>query len=238
MKYTTLISGSNSELAFDTIKQLSKKNKLVLITSDKKKLINKIKSLKILIIEQSYNKIEDINAYLEKKKIKINSIIHFNGVHGFDNIQNISKEKFDFFFNANCFSFLNLIKLTKNLKIYNRLHSVVSISSVSSLNGNKGISLYSSSKSALNNLIKSAALELSKKKIRVNSIVLGHIDKGMGKKVANFLNTEQLKKLENKHPLGFGEDKDLFNAIDFLIDKNKSKWITGTNLVVDGGYLI
>ena len=238
MKYTTLISGSNSELAFDTIRQLSKKNKLVLITSDKKKLIKKIKSLKILIIQQNSEKIEDINAYLEKKKIKINSIIHFNGVHGFDNIQNISKDKFDFFFNANCYSFLSLIKLTKNLKIYNKLHSVVSVSSVSSLNGNKGISLYSSSKSALNNLIKSAALELSRKKIRVNSIVLGHIDKGMGKKATKFLNTEQLKKLENRHPLGFGEDKDLFNAIDFLIDKNKSKWITGTNLVVDGGYLI
>ena len=113
MKYTTLISGSNSELAFDTIQQLSKKNKLVLITSNKQKLLKKIKSLKILIIEQSYDKIENINAYLEKKKIKINSIIHFNGVHGFDNIQNISKDKFDFFFNANCFSFLNLIKTLK-----------------------------------------------------------------------------------------------------------------------------
>ncbi len=87
-------------------------------------------------------------------------------------------------------------------------------------------------------MVKSAAIELSKRKIRVNSIVLGHINKGMGKKVKNFLNSEQLKELENRHPLGFGEDKDLFNCLNFLIDKNKSKWITGTNLVLDGGYLI
>jgi len=238
LKHTTLISGSGSELAFKTILELSKKNNLVCITSNKEKFSKKLKNFKPIIIEDKNENIEDIASILEKKKIKINSIIHFNGIHGFNTIQNIPKSKFEDFFNVNCYSFLNLIKLTKYNNITKNLYSIVTISSVSSFQGNKGLSLYSASKTALNNLVKSAAIELSKRKIRVNSIVLGHINKGMGKKVKNFLNSEQLKELENRHPLGFGEDKDLFNCLNFLIDKNKSKWITGTNLVLDGGYLI
>ena len=40
----------------------------------------------------------------------------------------------------------------------------------------------------------------------------------------------------NKHALGFGSHRDVLNAVKFLVS-NESKWITGTELVVDGGYL-
>ena len=126
--------------------------------------------------------------------------MHFNGIHNFNLIQNVPKNLFENFFNSNCYSFLNLLKITKNQNISKKLHSIVTISSVSSFHGNKGISLYSASKAALNNIVKSAALELSSKKIRVNSIVLGHINKGMGAKVNKFLNDQQIKDLEKKTP--------------------------------------
>jgi NAD(P)-dependent dehydrogenase (short-subunit alcohol dehydrogenase family) len=238
LKNKILISGASSELALKTITNLSKKNNLICITSKKEKLSKKLKNLKPLIIEQRGSNISEIIDTLEKKKVSINSIIHFNGYHNFNLIQNVSKNLFDEFFNTNCFSFVNLLQLTKNQKITKNLHSIVTISSVSSFHGSKGISLYAASKAALNSIVKSAAIELSTRKIRVNSIVLGHINKGMGAKVNKFLNSKQIKDLENKHPLGFGNDVDLFNCINFLIDKNKSKWITGTNLVLDGGYLI
>ena len=57
-------------------------------------------------------------------------------------------------------------------------------------------------------------------------------------KTTNFLNEHQIKFLEEKHPLGFGNAEDLFHSIDFLIDSKKSRWITGTNFILDGGYLI
>ena len=47
----------------------------------------------------------------------------------------------------------------------------------------------------------------------------------------------KIKILEDKHPLGFGGYVDVLNGVKFLIDGN-SKWITGTNLVIDGGYLL
>ena len=65
---------------------------------------------------------------------------------------------------------------------------------------------------------------------------MGHINVGMGMQVKNFLNEKQLKNLEQKHLLGFGDVKDLVQSIKFLIDKKKSRWITGTNFYLDGGY--
>ena len=50
------------------------------------------------------------------------------------------------------------------------------------------LSLYRASKAAANNLVKSYALELSTKGIRVNSIILGHFEKGMSKETKKFLN--------------------------------------------------
>ena len=140
-------------------------------------------------------------------------------------------------YEVNCFSFIDIVKLMTNSNLSSNLKSIVTISSVASMSGNKGISLYSASKSSLNNIVRSFALELSGKKIRVNSIVLGHINLGMGKKTTKILNKEQMKNLENKHPLGFGKAEDLTNSIEFLIDSKKSRWITGVNFILDGGYL-
>ena len=78
---------------------------------------------------------------------------------------------------------------------------------------------------------------ISRKNIRVNNIILGHIEKGMGKKTQNYLNEKQLQELKNSHPLGFGKVEDLFYTLDFLLDSKKSRWITGSELVLDGGCL-
>jgi len=59
----------------------------------------------------------------------------------------------------------------------------------------------------------------------------------MGGKINKKLTRKQIKILEDKHPLGFGGYVDVLNSVKFLIDGN-SKWITGTNLVIDGGYLL
>ena len=138
----------------------------------------------------------------------------------------------------NVFSLINLIKFFSDYKYRDKKNSsIVSISSVSSLEGNKGISLYSSSKAATNNLVKCFAKELANKKIRINSIIVGHTTEGMGKKINTKLNKDQIDELMNKHALGFGSHRDVLNAVKFLVS-NESKWITGTELVVDGGYLI
>jgi len=233
MKKIIIISGSNSELAKEIAPKLKKKYELVFLYHSQKPKFDKIKnSIKIKHVLK--NDANDIFKKIKSISKNVHGIIHFNGIHNFKTLKLINREDFNNTFEINCLTFIKLIKLSY---YFENIQSILSISSVSSKKGNKGISLYSSSKAALNNLIKSASLELSGKKIRVNNIILGHIEKGMGKKTQTYLNESQLNELKEKHPLGFGKVEDLYYALDFLLDTKKSRWITGSELVLDGGYL-
>ena len=240
MKKILLISGANSGLANDIIGYFKKKNyQLILLTRNKIKNVRSEK--KIININYDFKSLKQekkLKDFISKNKIKISAVLHFNGMQDFSTINLISDEKFKKVYEANCLSFIKIVQLVNQEILSNSVKSIVTISSVASLGGEKGISLYSSSKASLNSLVKSFALELAKKKIRVNSIILGHILKGMGLNITKFLNDEQIKKLENKHPLGFGKPKDLFYLLDYLVDNERSGWVTGTNLILDGGFSI
>ena len=234
LKKAVLISGANSALARGVITELSNSKNIIMIYRKNKPKFNFKNSF--FYIKYDFTLDKNNILYLAKKinkKFKVSSIIHFNGLHVFSTFKITSNLKFRNVFDANCLSFINLTKLSYYL---DDVESVTTISSVSSLEGNKGISLYSSSKSALNNLVKCAAIELAQKKIRVNAIILGHVNNGMGEQVKKFLDKGQIRDLELKHPLGFGEIKDLIHSIKFLIDSKKSRWITGANFYLDGGY--
>lgn len=233
MKKSIIISGSNSELADGISDKLLKKYQLIFLYHSKKKKIRKQRNL--IHIKHSINDdISELYKKIEKKYKNIHGIIHFNGVHNFKTLKSVDLKDFNKTFEINCLTFIKLIKLSY---YFQNIKSILTISSVSSKSGNKGISLYSSSKAALNNLMRSASLELAGKNVRVNSVILGHIEKGMGKITQNYLNKEQLKNLENNHPLGFGKVEDLYFVLDFLLDVKKSRWITGSEIVLDGGYL-
>ena len=162
MKKTILLSGANSSLAQGVVKELIKKNNIILIYRKNKPKYNFGKSCFYIKYDFTSNK-DDILSLANKinKKFKVSSILHFNGIHAFSTFKIANNLKFRNIFDANCLTFINLIKLCY---YFNTVECVTTISSVSSLEGNKGISLYSSSKSALNNLAKCAAVELSKKK--------------------------------------------------------------------------
>ena len=79
------------------------------------------------------------------------------------------------------------------------------------------------------------AVELAKKKIRVNCISPGFIETEMMDSVSKKLGKEQMDKLKSEYLLGLGKPKDVANACLFLLS-DASRWITGINLPVDGGY--
>jgi 3-oxoacyl-[acyl-carrier protein] reductase len=113
--------------------------------------------------------------------------------------------------------------------------SIVFVSSVMAMAGSPGASAYALSKSALIGLAKSLAMELAPRRIRVNCVLPGFVKTPMLDRVSSSWDAEQRAAVESEHPLGFGEAKDIANAIAFLI-ADTGRWITGTSLVVDGGY--
>lgn len=110
--------------------------------------------------------------------------------------------------------------------------SIVFVSSIMSLVGTQINSLYAGSKSAIVGITRTLALEMAKEKIRVNSISPAFVETPMLDFIGQFIDIEENKK---DHPLGFGTPEDVANAIVFLLS-DASKWITGINLIVDGGY--
>ena len=96
---------------------------------------------------------------------------------------------------------------------------------------------YCATKASILGLVKASALEFAKRKIRVNAVLPGIINTPMTQKLFGQINENQISEIENMHPLGFGEVRDVVPTILFLISQNSS-WITGQSIVVDGGYSI
>jgi NAD(P)-dependent dehydrogenase (short-subunit alcohol dehydrogenase family) len=113
--------------------------------------------------------------------------------------------------------------------------SIVFLSSVTGLTGQSGHAAYAASKGAIIALTRALAVEVAGLDIRVNSVAPGVVLTEMGQQLLDTLTPEQSAVLETMHPLGLGRPNDVANAIVFLLAQT-SRWITGTTLVVDGGY--
>ena len=113
--------------------------------------------------------------------------------------------------------------------------SIVLMSSVMSVTGQSGLSLYSASKGSIDAAVRSMACELVQRNIRINSIVAGAVETEMHQRVSSNMSAETFQKYQDSHLMGFGQVEDIANAAAFLLS-DASKWITGTGMVVDGGY--
>jgi 3(or 17)beta-hydroxysteroid dehydrogenase len=116
--------------------------------------------------------------------------------------------------------------------------SIINISSVAGIVGTLDTSAYHASKGGVRIFTKAAALECSKAgydyNIRVNSVHPGVIKTAM---VEGLLNDEdKMKSALSWHPIGrFGEPEDVAYGVLYLAS-DESKFITGAELVIDGGW--
>jgi|TARA_B110000261_G_C13055759_1_gene346079 NAD(P)-dependent dehydrogenase (short-subunit alcohol dehydrogenase family) len=115
--------------------------------------------------------------------------------------------------------------------------SIVWLGSVMGSLGQKGKIAYTSSKAAVEGLVKSLALELAGKNIRVNCVAPGIVETPLTRELFSKLSGDSINSIEAMHPLGFGKPEDVANLICFLLS-DQSKWITGTTYCIDGGYHI
>ncbi|MCK5765555.1 MAG: SDR family oxidoreductase, partial [Bacteroidales bacterium] len=148
----------------------------------------------------------------------------------------VTPEKMNLFFQNNVTMGFNLCRLVAQKKLMAKNGgSIIFISSVMGIVGETGKVLYGMTKGALIAGTKSLAVELARKKIRVNCISPGVVISPMSENAIYSKDEESLSKIESLHPLGLGKPEDVANACIFLLSDG-SGWITGTNLIVDGGY--
>jgi len=184
-----------------------------------------------------YVKVAETVRDVNELRGHVTSIVNCAGISTTLPLNATSEEKIEYFLRTNVAGPLNLTRLfLKQKNFSDKGGSVVFISSVMGIAGEKGKTLYSMTKGALISAVKSMAVELADRRIRVNSVSPGVVDSPMSKSAIYSRDEETLNKIRSLHPLGLGEPSDVANACLFLIS-DASKWITGTNIIVDGGYL-
>lgn len=140
-------------------------------------------------------------------------------------------------FNTNAFSSIRLIRTLVQQKKLKKEASIVIISSISGVKcGYIGGSIYGATKGALEGFVKATALELAPQKIRVNTITPGMVVTSLLKD--SEIDIELLEADKLKYPFKrYGNPEEVgYSAVYLLSDA--TKWMTGTSLLIDGGYTL
>lgn len=237
MNYT-LITGASSGMGATAAIRLSKNRRLILASENLEQL-ESVRS-KCLYSEQHIlwhcdfakeraNIYDSLSSLMGNHGATINEYVHFAGIDILLPIKGFTIPYVDKIFNVNVFSIIEIMRVL--LKKTNRpeLQNIILISALVSERGNIGNSVYAASKGAINSLVYTLAQELAPN-IRVNALLPGAIETPM----TAHLNPDYKKKMEEDTPLGFGTPDDVVDYLEFLLS-DRSKWITGQTLFIDGG---
>lgn len=173
---------------------------------------------------------------IAKENGLLDGVFHAAGMNQFDSLKRGSDTNIQKNFDASFRGSVAILAACARKDVMSPNSAIVLMSSVAGHSGQKGMSLYCASKSAIDGLVRAAAVEMAEREITVNSIVSGAVDTEMHREALSWMNEEAIKEYKKKHLLGFGESKDITQAAIYLLSP-AAKWITGTNMVVDGGLL-
>ncbi|MCU7616951.1 SDR family oxidoreductase [Chryseobacterium sp. PBS4-4] len=239
-----IVTGGNSGIGYATAKELIAEGAKVIITGRRKEAIEKAaEELGAIPFVADQGKLEDIESLkteVENQYGKVDILFINAGITGrLVSIENMTAENFDQVMNINFRgAYFTLSKLTPLL---NDGASVVFLSSNVATTYKPNSSVYQASKAALNSIAKTAAAELAPRKIRVNMVSPGPTKTeimskaGLDEKTLEGINewlidTIPLKKM--------GTAEDVAKLVVYLSDDSVSSFMTGTEIVIDGGMLL
>lgn len=141
-------------------------------------------------------------------------------------------------FTTNVFGTLECIRiLTSRRYMKSEGGSIVLMTSIAARSGGAGLTAYAASKSALEGAARAMASELAPRRIRINCLEAGHVeDSGMWKETVA-LTPQYAERVMSEYPLGIGVSADVASVVVFLLS-DKSRWITGSTVLVDGGHSV
>ncbi|SHH63911.1 SDR family NAD(P)-dependent oxidoreductase [Flavobacterium defluvii] len=237
-----VITGGNSGIGYATAKQLKEQGAQVIITGRRKEAIEKAaQELGVTAVTADQASVSDIENLVAKVKEDFGAvdILFINaGIAGLGTIEQTSEELYDSIMNVNLKG--AYFTLSKFIPILKDGASVVFLSSNTASMPGPGSSVYSASKTALNSVMKSAALELAPRKIRVNSVSPGPTETEVMKKVGldeatvNGIMDVVVEKVPLKQ---MGKSEDVAKMVAY-VSSEAAKFITGSDFIMDGGMVL
>ena len=235
---TVLITGSTSGIGRTTAIECSKLGAKVIVTGRSEERAQETLSMlegnghSIIIADLSTD--EGIEKVVSEVPV-LDGCVNNAGFNVVQLVSFIKRENLDEIFKVNTQAPIYMVhRLVKNKKLAKGA-SVVFTSSISARGiSSPGNSLYSATKAAVSAFARNAAVDLAPKKIRLNSVAPGMIETPLKSNKSQITEEQWQADLKN-YPLGrYGQPEDVANAIIFLLS-DASSWITGTEIVIDGG---
>jgi len=167
---------------------------------------------------------------------KISGMVYAAGISTTMPLRMLDEAKMLAFFQTNVSGAVLLSKwLSKPSNLSEKGGSIVLLASVMGMVGEAGKTVYSLTKGALIAGARSLAIELAPKKLRVNTLSPGVVVTPMTDGAVYSQNDDAREKIVSLHPLGLGNTDDIAFACIYLLS-DASRWITGANIPIDGGY--
>lgn len=185
------------------------------------------------------SQIEQIDDWLKtvSSGISLNGLVHSAGLQQIRPLRQSNNDMIHNMMTINFSAGYSLVRSFRHKKIRAESSSIVFVSSIAGLRGGAGNSVYAATKGALISATRSLALELVRDNIRINCVAPALVKTDVTDQLFQTFTDEQYTKVQEKHLLGIGTVEDVANSIAFLL-ADTGRWITGTTLVLDGGYTI
>lgn len=180
--------------------------------------------------------IDSLIGTIVKEYGKIQGFVYAAGRGDTVPLRQLSYQKQLDVFNVNYFPFAEFVRQISKKERYEKGLSIVAISSVASMLGNRAHTVYAASKAAINAAVRCMAKELAPKGIRVSAVAPSWIHTRLADEYIemNGKESDTVDNMLDRQYLGMGEPLDVANAITFLLS-SEARFITGVTVPVDGG---
>ncbi|SEW08269.1 NAD(P)-dependent dehydrogenase, short-chain alcohol dehydrogenase family [Chryseobacterium wanjuense] len=239
-----IVTGGNSGIGYATAKELIAEGAKVIITGRRKEAVEKaageLGAIPFVADQANLDDIDALKKEVENQYGKVDILFINAGITGtLGSIENMNPENFDNVMNINFRG--AYFTLSKFIPLLNDGASVVFLSSNVATTYRPNSSIYQASKAGLNSIAKTAAVELAPRKIRVNIVSPGPTKTEIMTKAG--LDEKTLEGLDawltDQIPLKkMGTAEDVAKAVVYLSNNNVASFMTGTEILIDGGMIL
>lgn len=240
---TVLVTGASSGIGRGIAVECSKMGAKVVINGRNEERLQKtfdqLEGEGHIQIVADLSKQEDIER-LANEVPELNGFVNSAGIPKICPVKRIDRQTLEEIMNVNAFGPILLTSQLLRKKKLQKKSSIVLIASISGVcMANTGEGPYAATKAALAGYTKTAAFELAAQGTRVNTICPGLVPTEILTLSNEMFSEDQLKEtMYGRYPLKrVGTPEDIANGAIYLLS-DASSWVTGINLVIDGGYTV
>lgn len=238
-KNNYVVTGASSGMGRAIAKSLAAKGANVLAIARREEQLKDLQliypdNIDIAAIDVcAYDDIEyAIKSFVEKVG-KLDGAVHAAGINALTPLKAFNEDDARKIHEISFWAGVKLLQTCAKVKMCNSGASFVMFASVGAQNADKGTFAYASAKASIRISIRAFAKEFAGRKLRFNTISPGLVKTDM---TANLADMQNLEVVNTRSLLGVGTPDDVKDTVLFLLSDG-AKWITGTDLIVDGGFL-